>query len=538
MMGTYIINIIQKFLGRDTLAGILILLAAALATSPAMAQDVVSDIAINIVDSGSHLPALVSASAYLIGLALGVLGVMKIRDHVENPSNAPLRSGFARLFIGGALLALPTVYTAMIDSIDGGPGAALYDFMNFLGFGKTTVADSGGENFNKLLGNLLDSIGGLPALVSMAAYLFALVFGVTGLLGLRAHVESPDQNPLKDAVIKLIVGGMLFALPYVFSAMASTISNGFGFYTTLDGFGIKTSSIDGGKACATGDAKLSGLICNVIGNTALLPLFLDGISYLFGIIMGFWGIIKIRDHVINPSQTRISEGITRLAAGGMFFTMPYVVSVVRESVVQSTASAATNTGFSGSATCESGSLQGLDQYLFCAVSDVLGPIQNIVNYAAMLAGIIFIMIGISRLLKSEQDGPRGPGGMGTIMTFLTGGILLSFSEFIQVITGTLLAGGATKSKSALQYTTGMTTDEIAHADMVVGAIMKFMIIVGLISLVQGIFIIRKVAEGDSQSSVMAGMTHIIGGALAVNLGPFLNAVQKTLGITTFGIVFS
>ena len=524
---------------RGGVAMVMAVLAGLFFSVPAMAQgeDVVSDVAINIVDSSRSLPDLVATAAYLIGLALGVLGVMKIRDHVENPSNAPLRSGFVRLVIGGALLSLPSVYQAMVTSVSGGPGGGFFDYLNFFSFGASDLTVSNDSNFNGFLRNIIDSIGGLPALVSAAAYLVALTFGVQGLLKVRMHVENPDQNPLKDGVVKLFIGGAFLTLPYIFSVMATSISNGGGLGLILDNFGLVDSSIDG-SSCATGNSKLSGLICNTIGNTALLPLFLDGISYLFGLALGFWGLIKIRDHVINPTQTPISQGVARLLAGGMFFTLPYIVSVMKNSVVQTNAAAITTTGFSGSADCGGGGLEGLDQYLYCAVSDVLGPMQNVINYVAMLAGIIFIMIGISRLLKGEQDGARGPGGIGTLMTFITGGVLLSFSEFIQVITGTLLSGGSTQTNAALAYTAGMEAAEVAHANMVIAAILKFMIIVGLISFARGIFIIRKVAEGDNQSSVMAGVTHIIGGALAVNLGPFLNAVQSTLGIAQFGISFT
>jgi hypothetical protein len=34
------------------------------------------------------------------------------------------------------------------------------------------------------------------------------------------------------------------------------------------------------------------------------------------------------------------------------------------------------------------------------------------------------------------------------------------------------------------------------------------------------------------------MTHLIGGAAAVNLGPLINAVQQTLGIGGLGVVFN
>ena len=63
-----------------------------------------------------NLPGLISIVAYMAGLALGVLGVLKLKDHVENPSQTPLKDGAVRLGAGGALLALPFLYEILIDS--------------------------------------------------------------------------------------------------------------------------------------------------------------------------------------------------------------------------------------------------------------------------------------------------------------------------------------------------------------------------------------------------------------------------------------
>ena len=84
----------------------------------------------------------------------------------------------------------------------------------------------------------------------------------------------------------------------------------------------------------------------------------------------------------------------------------------------------------------------------------------------------------------------------------------------------------------------MTAAEQQHVHTTIAAIIKFMIVVGLVSFVRGLFIIRDVSEGSQQASLMAGITHIVGGALAVNLGPLINAVQATLGIGAYGITFS
>ena len=84
-------------------------------------------IASNINTSISSLPGLVAALAYLAGLLLAVLGVMKIKDHVENPSKTPLKDGAIRLLAGGMLFGLPILLEAMtetLNSADSGCGAS------------------------------------------------------------------------------------------------------------------------------------------------------------------------------------------------------------------------------------------------------------------------------------------------------------------------------------------------------------------------------------------------------------------------------
>ncbi len=88
----------------------------------AMAGTTFSTIAQNIQVSTASIPGLLTALSYLFGVLLGVLGVMKIKDHVENPSQTPLKDGAIRLAAGGALFALPIIYDAMFNTVDNGIG--------------------------------------------------------------------------------------------------------------------------------------------------------------------------------------------------------------------------------------------------------------------------------------------------------------------------------------------------------------------------------------------------------------------------------
>lgn len=81
-----------------------------------------NNIAENIVGSISDLPGLLTALSYLAGIMFGVLGVLKVKDHVENPSQTKLKDGAVRLAAGGALFALPIIYEAMVNTIGEGSG--------------------------------------------------------------------------------------------------------------------------------------------------------------------------------------------------------------------------------------------------------------------------------------------------------------------------------------------------------------------------------------------------------------------------------
>ena len=79
-----------------------------------------SSIAENMVLSVASIPGLLTALAYLFGILLGVLGILKIKDHVENPTQTPLKDGAIRLAAGGALFAAPIIFEAMSETLDDG----------------------------------------------------------------------------------------------------------------------------------------------------------------------------------------------------------------------------------------------------------------------------------------------------------------------------------------------------------------------------------------------------------------------------------
>ncbi len=532
-------------------------------SNPVLAQTV-SDVSENIIASTSQLPGLITGIAYLIGTVFAVHGILKTKDHVESPNQTPLRQPLISLLIGGSMFALPVIYEAMDNLID--PAAVNQEFNANGGSLLGAISGAAGrvlglvpiQAFATILDNIIESVEQVPGLITGVAYLLGLLLGVAGLLKIKEHVEEPSRTTLKDAIVRLVVGGMLFALPTIYSAIRTLIiGDGAGILGTLIGgayiattsAGVTTESIGGGGCIGnavgsaigtltgTGGFGLGSVVCNLFISTSPFLSFLTAIAYLFGLIVGVWGILKIKEHVENPNQVSIWDPVAKLVVAGGFFSLPYIVSVAYTSVA---ALIVPHSNQLNGQVREAGGPGGLDTMIAALVNDTFGPVSLIVNWFGVVAGFILVFIGISRLMKSAQEGARGPGGIGTIMTFVTGGALLAFGPMVTALGTSLFAadGISSPNRGTLNYTAGLSRPAVDRAESVIDSIILFVAMIGFISIARGIFIMRGVAEGNSQASSMAGITHLIGGAIAVNLAPFLNATQNTLGIFDLGLGIS
>lgn len=70
-----------------------------------------------LVASATGLPQMITMIAYICGIALAVAGIFKLKQHVDNPGQTPMKDGLMRLTAGGALLALPFLTDAMQGSV-------------------------------------------------------------------------------------------------------------------------------------------------------------------------------------------------------------------------------------------------------------------------------------------------------------------------------------------------------------------------------------------------------------------------------------
>jgi hypothetical protein len=173
------------------------------------------------------------------------------------------------------------------------------------------------------------------------------------------------------------------------------------------------------------------------------------------------------------------------------------------------------------------------------MSNIYGPMTSLMVFFCYIAGAAFMLIAVHRFTKTAQEGPRGPTGLGTIATFVLAGVLFSIAPSVGTMTETLFGGRTSMTEvSFLALSDTMGANGSAHAENVVVSVLAFLIIVGILSIIRGFFVLRGVAEGNQQMTMMGGVSHVIAGAILVNFGQFANIIQNTLGISGFGVLFN
>lgn len=88
----------------------------------AMAAETLGTVAENITGSFAALTKLITAASYLAGLGFAIGAVMKFKQHKDNPTQIPIGTPIALVFIAAALLFLPTLLGSTGASLFSGGG--------------------------------------------------------------------------------------------------------------------------------------------------------------------------------------------------------------------------------------------------------------------------------------------------------------------------------------------------------------------------------------------------------------------------------
>lgn len=278
--------------------------------------------------------------------------------------------------------------------------------------------------------------------------------------------------------------------------------------------------------------KTLGDMTNSLYNTFVsVQTFLSVLSYVLGTFFSITGLQQLRNNVDDPGRNPAHAFLLRLGAAGFFLFAPSAANML-----VATLSGGDGVGKAGIVTTQDqvditadtfGSAgAGLDKAFGRFVVDIASPmLDNAIPIFAYVAGLTLMLIGLKRLALANGDGAQAPGGLGTAGTFLVAAGLMAFGYIMYTLQGTLFGTSVLYSNPILNIG---SSDQALNdqANQVMWAIFIFLRIVGYISVLRGLFMLRAVAEGGNVS-MMGVMTHMIAGALLANGGMLIQSIQCT-----------
>ncbi len=397
-------------------------------------------------------------------------------------------------------------------------------------FGFAGIANAGGQNLSTLGADVMERTSLLPDVFVYVSYVIGVAMCALGVNDLRRTTESPSNHSMKIGIAKLFAGGALLAVAPITGVVQGTIKGNSTIRADYDpDISFKFSKSGSGDG-------LDKMISSFAQNMDTIPEVASFVAFVIGVFFTVRAIQMLRDHTIDGRSVPIAEPVKRFAVAGAMFSLGYIARVVINTFGTGTATELTNSGWS----VKDSAGGGLDSMFINFTKSLANPSIQLIEFFCYVAGILLILFALQRMVRTAQDGPRGPLGFGTIMTFFVAGALLSFPQMLALSNNTLFADGtkaATKvCELALKKAAG-GDDLTVQAKNIISACLMFLAIVGYLSFVRGLFILKSFADGNGQATMMSACTHLIAGSIAVNLGTFINLIQNSLGVTDKPIGF-
>tara|TARA_Y100001001_G_C7998147_1_gene305378 strand:+ start:1388 stop:1795 length:408 start_codon:yes stop_codon:yes gene_type:complete len=111
-----------------------------------------------------------------------------------------------------------------------------------------------------------------------------------------------------------------------------TLSNGLNMKSKKLSATIIGAAMAGASSTAYAQGGIADIANSVTEQTQELPNVITVIAYLGGAVLAFGGVLSVKQHVDNPQQKPLREGLVRLIAGALLLAAPATFEALRESV--------------------------------------------------------------------------------------------------------------------------------------------------------------------------------------------------------------
>lgn len=273
--------------------------------------------------------------------------------------------------------------------------------------------------------------------------------------------------------------------------------------------------------------SLGAVACNVSSNYGAFLDLLSGIAYVSGAIFAFKGALQLKDHTDAPQQTKLSKPLTTMVVSSSLLALPSFIQMAAETLMGGDSSQISS-AFSYLMNVGAGSTptQSTDfSSMFVAMSASLPALVTLFSLGARLMGG-YMLLKCLYMLPHMEQGREAPSKI--IWTFISATALWSFPILFETILSTMGTSSSAYNNNPL--TSKYTLKASDGFDGSISAILMFVQMLGVIAFIRGLLILKALGE-NKDGAMGRALTHIFGGAAAMNITWAVSMLASTIGAT-------
>ena len=279
------------------------------------------------------------------------------------------------------------------------------------------------------------------------------------------------------------------------------------------------------------------IICRVAkavnGNSSanhLANLF-NGVAYCCGAYFVGNGLYKFKEYSDSPGRPPLHQPIARCIGGVCLLALPNMIGWLFTTLAFTSGG-----GGISVANCAPGAvvINALDPSVWFSnfVKNIKDPLTSLTSIVSYTIGVFLIIRGFIKLSKYGTD-PRAYSLTSILASLMIGSVVFSLGSastfMLQTVFGVAgITDSATANVTGWKMVTAFGGNTAQFVTVLTSGIMFFQVMGG-IAFLRGWLILKNAAEGSGQATMAQGLTHIIGGIMAMNMFYVLKAFDTTLG---------
>jgi hypothetical protein len=299
-----------------------------------------------------------------------------------------------------------------------------------------------------------------------------------------------------------------------------------------------------GEALSLGDI-MCGVTVNLLPNSVgggggwgIVKLIIS-LCYCGGIFFVGTGLHQLSRRAEGDREVKFHHPMARLIGGTFLISLPNVLAWIMSTLFL----VPQGGGVYGASPCNGGSStwqptggNGLTpEYMIQnLVENIREPMTLMLSIMATIIGLVLIYKGLVKSTKYGTD-PKAYSIPNILANLIVGCILFTTGTSFDLVSNTLLGDNHVYQTSSAfwSYMAGspflsqFSPDQLVSFETTVGYCLNFFQLIGIIGFIRGWLILKSSVEGSGQATIAQGLTHIFGGAMAINIFQILEIFNYT-----------